>query len=230
MVVGIYVNAATARIYNNIIKINRASYGSGIYFHSPGSGSEVINNTITLNRWGGYYGQGSSTYFDGTLSQLVIENNIIAYNPVGGIYCSSVPQWKNNYVYGNTPSDYSGSITNTNDVPVVGAPGFVDAAVGDVRLVSSSPCIDAGDNSVVFWSSDVYGGQRIFAGNSGGTGTATVDVGACEYGVDPTGSILVPVIVRVRATDGSDIDPNHDGSTWAKAKDHSGRNQCRLER
>jgi len=56
----------------------------------------------------------------------------------------------------------------------------VDAANGDYHLQGASPCIDAGDNSLVPGgvNSDLDGNQRIVDGNN--DGTATVDIGAYE--------------------------------------------------
>ena len=53
-------------------------------------------------------------------------------------------------------------------------PGFVDAANGDYRLASGSPCIDAGDNAYVTTATDLAGNARIANG--------TVDIGCYEYG------------------------------------------------
>jgi len=51
-------------------------------------------------------------------------------------------------------------------------PLFVNASIADIHLFLISPCIDAGDNSVVTEATDVFGGVRIFNG--------TVDMGAYE--------------------------------------------------
>jgi len=60
-------------------------------------------------------------------------------------------------------------------------PQFVDAAGGDYHLKDTSPCIDAGDNSLVPSSvvKDLDGNQRIVDGNN--NGTPAVDIGAYEY-------------------------------------------------
>ncbi|RKY18657.1 MAG: hypothetical protein DRP63_01750, partial [Planctomycetota bacterium] len=60
-------------------------------------------------------------------------------------------------------------------------PQFVNPANGDYHLQNTSPCIDAGDNSLVpsGVDKDLDGNQRIVDGDS--DGTATVDIGAYEY-------------------------------------------------
>jgi len=60
-------------------------------------------------------------------------------------------------------------------------PEFVDPANNDFHLKSTSPCIDAGDNSLVPTDvdKDLDGKPRIVDGNN--DGTATVDIGAYEH-------------------------------------------------
>ncbi|HMB92002.1 MAG TPA: choice-of-anchor Q domain-containing protein [Rhodothermales bacterium] len=73
-------------------------------------------------------------------------------------------------------------------------PLFVDASGSDnrfgtlddnLRLQPNSPAIDAGDNAALpAGSNDLDGHPRIF---DGGSGTATVDLGAYEYGAAAVG-------------------------------------------
>ena len=58
-------------------------------------------------------------------------------------------------------------------------PSFMDTTVGDYRLGTGSPCIDAGNNAVVSTPLDLEGNPRIADGNS--DGSAIVDMGAYEY-------------------------------------------------
>jgi hypothetical protein len=101
----------------------------------------------------------------------------------------------NSIIWGNTylssPSQISGSVTasysNIDQDGFAGAdeniriePSFVDIAADDFHLLSTSPCIDAGDNFVpnlpVF---DFEVNQRNIDGN--GDGNAIVDMGAYEF-------------------------------------------------
>ena len=74
----------------------------------------------------------------------------------------------------NDASVYPGT-GNIDDYPL-----FVDPASGDYHLLSGSPCIDAGDNSVVEPNStDIAGNPRIIDGDE--DGEAIVDMGAYEF-------------------------------------------------
>jgi len=91
----------------------------------------------------------------------------------------------------NGAGDYAGSGTIDDSNSCIHAdPQFVDADGGDgqvgtldddLHLADTSPCIDAGDNSLVpsGLDEDLDGNPRIVDGDS--DSTATVDIGAYEY-------------------------------------------------
>ena len=95
-------------------------------------------------------------------------------------------------------------------------PCFIDAdgpddipgtADDNLRLKSVSPCIDSGHNPSVITPLDLDGSPRIMDGDD--NGTATVDMGACEY----NGPAYDPVVIYVNAAAaGAD-----DGSSWPDA-------------
>ncbi len=67
----------------------------------------------------------------------------------------------------------SAELTHGVDGNITNAPLFVDAANGDFRLQSNSPCINWGNNAFVTNATDLAGNSRIVEG--------TVDMGAYEY-------------------------------------------------
>jgi hypothetical protein len=91
-----------------------------------------------------------------------------------------------------------GNITNT--------PLFANYAAGNLRLASTSPCINSGINTGVFGSLDLDGNPRVVNG--------TVDMGAYEF--QGPGSVISYAWLQQYglSTDGSAdfSDPDHDGA------------------
>jgi len=156
---GLYLAYSSPTIANNTITGNDASYGGGLYlgYYSP----TIANNTITGND--ASYGGGLYLY----RSSPTIANTIVAFNS-SGIHQDydhpGTPTLRYNCVYGNTAYDYSGPDDPTGtDGNISANPVFVqdpepgpdglwgteDDDLGDLRLLSGSPCIDAGDNDGV---------------------------------------------------------------------------------
>lgn len=161
----LYTGGANAKIINNLFARNFADGdGAGVYVYE---GQLVVyNNTFVDND---SYGNGTaiSTYE----CELAIVNNIFAFNRTGVYSFTGAGFADYNCIYLNGFYDYDGISGGTNDIAE--NPLFVDVSNGDYHLSANSPCIDAGDNSVVLanWI-DMDGEARI----SGGI----VDIGADE--------------------------------------------------
>ena len=135
---------------------NSASYpnGGGVY------GGTLNNCTVVGN-----VGVGAFGYYAGHSGELCALNNCIVYFNDENWY-SFAPL----YTFTNcctTPLPTSGSGHITAD------PLFADLAAGNLHLMSTSPCINAGNNGGVFDSTDFDGNPRIRDG--------TVDIGAYEF-------------------------------------------------
>jgi len=150
--------AAGGTIYNCVVLNNTADYGGGV------ASAESYNCTIVGN---------DATSFGGGTFWGTPRNCIVYYNTA----FASV-------------NAYFGWLTNCCSTPMpdgtdnfIAAPRMADYAAGDVRLLSNSPCINAGTNQDwMIGSRDPDGNHRIILN--------VVDVGAYEYaypGVDHDG-------------------------------------------
>ncbi|MCP4708779.1 MAG: hypothetical protein GY869_09155, partial [Planctomycetes bacterium] len=139
----------------------------------------------------------------------------------GGISCSRTSSGQiyisNCILWDDIPDEISGTGQEVSFSDVEGGSGnywfgdgcietepmFVDGAGGDFRLLETSPCIDAGDNSIQFIAADLAGRPRKIDGDD--DGTAVVDIGAYEYGAG------VVLYVDANASGGD------NGLSWADA-------------
>ena len=209
---GFYIFKSSITMSNLVITGNRAEYGGGIYnydFSSPIIANTIIYGNIATTGGGIYNGYMSSpiiynaTIIGNTASGsfaggirsnsdaiLTIQNSIITSNFGVGLAGSIISDY--NVVWGNTLGDYNpGLKPGTHDIS--DDPKFVDAANGDYRLHTGSPCVDIGSNAEVPAGliTDINGKSRIMDGNW--DGTVVVDMGAVEYE-------LVPVIIPMLST------------------------------
>ncbi len=155
-------------IENNLILHNQARYGAGIVFNYSGG---VIRNNVIAENFGGEDFAGSGIWivanrFDGKIK--VIENNTIVNNSSvlagGGIFLWATNSVfvRNNIIWGNTApanpqirvqgataeiiyNDVEGGYAGEGNIDL--DPEFSGM---DYYLNSTSPCIDAGKDSVVF--------------------------------------------------------------------------------
>ena len=170
---------------------NSASFGGGAYGSTlnnctltgnsafdggGGSGDGTLNNCTLAGNSASTNGGGA---FAGTLNNCTLTGNSASQNG-GGSYYGTL---NNCIVYYNTALDganYNSSTFSyscTTPAPsgignITNDPQFVNAAIGDNRLSTNSPCIDKGDNASVLETTDLDGNPRIVNG--------LVDMGAYE--------------------------------------------------
>ena len=160
-------SSSNIEIVNNLIIKNR---WEGISFIENVSTISIVNNTI-VNNGGAIYSFGPNLVSNDAIS---IINNIVAYNSGGieGFSSSSnlVIAYNNiayNYRWNSSWNWPAGQDNNISVDPMFSNNMFF-------YLGNDSPCIDAGDNSVVDSSTtDFYGESRIVNG--------VVDIGASEF-------------------------------------------------
>lgn len=195
---GMYVANASPSVLNCRFIGNYGFYGGGMYVY--GGSPTVINCVFSGNS--GAYGGGLHCY-GATAAPNVVNCTFSGNSSVngGGSYnnSSSAPVLTNSVIWGNTASGGGASIYNLNGgAPVVtysciqggyagegnlsSDPVFVDSAVpGDLRLQTSSPCIDAA-NGAVAPPLDILGSPRWDdpAREPTGTEPPPPDMGAFE--------------------------------------------------
>ncbi len=143
--------AANATLNNCLVTGNRAGYGGGV------GNSFAINCTIVGNTNVGT-GPAAGAY-NSTLNNCIIYNNQAGTN--ADIYgCALTNCCTSSLAYPNIANSF------TND------PALVDPS-GDFHLQWNSPCINAGNSSLVTFTNDLDGNPRIVG--------SAVDVGAYEY-------------------------------------------------
>ena len=160
--------ACFGTLTNCILTGNSANLGGGTY-NSAANNCLLSSNSADIG--GGSRG--------GMLKNCTVADNT-ASNYGGG---AQLGTFNNCIVYANTApagANYTNStFTNSCTMPDPGGTGniasdplFADAAAGNYRLQSNSPCLDAGNNAYVAGTTDLDGSPRIANGK--------VDMGAYE--------------------------------------------------
>jgi parallel beta-helix repeat protein len=184
-------------VTNCIIEENKGTNGGGINCYE--SSCLIANCLIANNRAGSYYGGGIDCYCsDVALDNCTITGNEAPSQPGDGICCNrSDAQISNTIIWGNVRDqiytydsnstvtlNYCAFANGSGDVGGLGTvtanncvnldPQFVDAMEQDYHLLATSPCVDAGDNSLVLAgvTTDLEGRPRITNGR--------VNIGAYE--------------------------------------------------
>lgn len=147
--------AAMATLVNCLIVGNSCGVtGGGVCGGDVVGGPSATLNNCTL-------AGNTSGSFGGAVTDASVNNCVVYFNTPANY---KFPQTMNASC--TTPLPF-GSANMTND------PAFVDAAGGDYRLRAASPCVDAGDNTLMRGSTDLDGNPREVSG--------VVDMGAYEY-------------------------------------------------
>ena len=158
---GIFFTTSTPSIVNSIINGNSAKLGAGIYFDQSSAFSSLTNCTIVRNTAAT---NGGGLYAANTSPKIV--NSILAEDSPQEVYKDATSNPTITY------SDVLGGYAGTGNIDA--SPLFVDIALPNFHLRSSSPCINFGNNAAPELPTlDKDGRTRI--------SNLVVDMGAYEY-------------------------------------------------
>ncbi len=160
---GVRIGDSYVRFYNNVVMNNTGRYGAGIVLNY--TGGEYYNNVITANYGSFEFGAGSGMWLNNVFSRpCTITNNTISGNSstagTCGVYGGSFAKLRNNIIWGNTsPSNIQASssmnITYSDIQGVYPGSGNINInplfADSNYVLQISSPCIDKGDSSLIYY-------------------------------------------------------------------------------
>jgi hypothetical protein len=184
---------AGGTVRNCVITGCAAKWGGGGVAYGTYANCLISANSVTSGSGGG------GGVYKGLLNNCTVAGNSAVGSSAGGGGVND-GTLRNCIVYSNSGVNYVGTLDFTSSCTtplpggtgnISGDPQFVNAAGGDFRLKSTSPCINAGDNTFVSGSADFDGVPRVVGG--------TVDMGAYEYqgatpllltaSTDPTGTV-----------------------------------------
>jgi len=137
---GVVVESGDASLTNNYFAYN---VRSGAYAYDEAS-MQVINNTAFGNSFGGNTGDRDAAISLGTNGASIVRNNIVT-SSLFGLNCDSCTMVNDyNNIWGNTTNyagDASAHFTSLNVDPI-----FANLSSGNLRLLETSPMIDAGSS------------------------------------------------------------------------------------
>jgi|GEM_PF-4082354 len=205
-------NSSMTVVDCTFIDNHSTTYGGAI--NSPFSSSLIANCTFTGNT-----GNTGSAIVDADTGGTILVNCIL-WGDTGG---SEIDALQGTHTSA-TNSDVQGGFSGNGNIDA--DPQFIDEANGNVKLQSTSPCIDAGNNASVpaGVTTDLVGRPRILDG--------TVDMGAFEFGPayditdQPTrataGVLLDPIVVQLDNVMGQVRTRNHSDVTLSILKGPTG--------
>lgn len=157
---------------NCVFEGNASAGNGGAMYMNTGCQATVINGTLAGNVAGG---SGGAIFVSGSGGPATVRNSIVWGNTPDGIAGPNA----------TTYTCHQGAIAGAGNIVL--DPSFVDAADGDLRLAEDSPCIDAGNATLLALtvSADLDGDPRVVSVVGAPTGVPAfgyfIDMGALEF-------------------------------------------------
>jgi predicted outer membrane repeat protein len=191
-IAGDYVTLVNCTVSENVVEADDYARGGGIYIDNGSLQTCLVAENRAEESGGGIYAAAQIDMVNCTVSRnhadeaggiyntdSAVQNSVIYYNTatIENNYSNTGSSWS--YEYSCAPGlSGTGCITNT--------PQFVNMPASDYHLLSTSPCVNAGNNAYVSSMLDLDGNPRILGG--------TVDMGCYELPRNP--SLLPPAITN----------------------------------
>jgi len=156
---------------NCVFAANSASGNGGAMYVNTGCKADLVNCTVAGNASGG---SGGGIFVLGS-GPATVRNGIVWDNSPTGIVGANATSY----------TCHQGALAGAGNIVL--DPGFVDAADGDLRLAAGSPCVDAGNTTLLVSSvaTDFDGEPRAVNVVDAPSGVAAfgyfIDMGAFEF-------------------------------------------------
>ncbi|MBE2220199.1 MAG: right-handed parallel beta-helix repeat-containing protein, partial [Anaerolineae bacterium] len=142
---GLFNLAGPITVTNAIFDNNTAANGGGLYNEAATANYlhlTVYGNSATGNGGGFYNAAGQPAIYSSIFeSNQATGDGSAIYDAVIGT--GSDPDY--NYYYNNSGSTIFGTVTGTNSIASLTAPGLTDPALGDFHLIEDAPATDVAD-------------------------------------------------------------------------------------
>ncbi len=192
---------SSSPILNNVTFYNNITYGGGAGMLNNSSSSPILNNVTFYNNTANSRGVGGISNYSSTVTL----NNTVFYNNtnnkgISDVINTNTASGNNNASDGTNAPGVTVTLTAdpfVNSADIDGADDILGTPDDGLAPASTSPLINAGNNTYNSTTTDIAGNARI--------SQTTIDIGAYEFA--PPTFLYVDI----------DATGNNDGTSWTDA-------------